>query len=138
MDNTSRLTAVTAVVVGYLVVAAGTVVTLVIMSVSGSAEATTEAWVHAVIVAVFAILLALRLRAARAGSRRALIAVGIIAGVLLVANAIESALGLFPTWMRIEMIGIAVFMVAIVLLVVQAVRQTRSRTTGEESERATS
>jgi hypothetical protein len=72
-----------------------------------------------VIVAVFAVVLPLRLRAARAGSPGALRAVGIIAAVLLLVNVIEAMIpGLFPLWMRAEMIGIAVVMLAVTLLVI--------------------
>jgi hypothetical protein len=70
-----------------------------------------------VIVAVFAVVLPLRLRAARAGRPGALRAVGIIAAVLLGVNVIEAMIpGLFPLWMRAEMIGIAVVMAAVILL----------------------
>lgn len=55
-----------------------------------------------------------------AGRARALRAVGCISAVLLLANVVEAAVpGLFPAWMRIEMIGIAVLMGAVVLAVVR-------------------
>ena len=62
----------------------------------------------------------LRLRAAQAGSSRALRAVGIIAAVLFLVNVIEAMIpGLFPFWMRAEMIAIALVTAAVVVLVVQ-------------------
>lgn len=109
-----------AIVVGiYVAIAVGTVAALGILSATAPHLATRDAWVHAVIVAVFAVVLPLRLRAARAGSPGALRAVGIIAAVLFLVNVIEAMIpGLFPLWMRAEMIGIAVVMLAVILLVV--------------------
>jgi hypothetical protein len=105
VNNSGR---VTGLVVAYVGVAAGTLVALAVLSGAAPDLATDEAWGHAIVVAVFAVLLPLRLRAARRGSGRARWAVGIIAGVLLVANLVEAALpGVFPGWMRIEMLGIA-------------------------------
>jgi len=70
---------------------------------------------------VFAILLPLRLRAAAAGRRSGLRAVGIISGVLFVVNVVEALIpGFLPTWMRLEMAGVAVLMAVIVLLTVRA------------------
>lgn len=113
----------TALVRGYVVVAAATVVALAIMSATGSHLATSDAWIHAVIVAAFAVLLPLRLRAARRGSEGALRAVGIITGVLLAVNLVEAAIPhLFPVWMRIEMLAIAALMTAVLISVVRARR----------------
>lgn len=128
MDNKPQLGAVGAAVIGYLGLAVATLAALAIMTAAAPQQATTEAWVHAVIVAVFAVILTLRLRAARAGSSRALRAVGIIAGVLLLANLIEAATSLFPAWMRIEMIIIAVLMATVLLLVVRAARRQTTMT----------
>jgi hypothetical protein len=114
-----RLRAIAIVVGFYVAIAVGTVAALGILSVTAPHLATRDAWVHAVIVAVFAVVLPLRLRAARAGSPGALRAVGIIAAVLFLVNVIEAMIpGLFPLWMRAEMIGIAVVMLAVILLVV--------------------
>ena len=86
------------------------------LSAVGSKEETSSAWAHAVIVAFFAVLLEMRMRAARRGSRRASVAVLIIATVLLVANIIEAAApGAFPTWMRLEMLAIAALMVGVII-----------------------
>ena len=113
----------TALVRGYVVVAAATVVALAIMSATGSHLATSDAWIHAVIVAAFAVLLPLRLRAARRCSEGALRAVGIITGVLLAVNLVEAAIPhLFPVWMRIEMLAIAALMTAVLISVVRARR----------------
>lgn len=121
MVNTS-LVPVRVVAACYAAITAATLIALVVMAATGTGAATTDAWVHAVIVAVFAGLLLLRARAAGRGNRGALRAVGIIAGVLLVANVVEAALPLFPLWMRVEMIVIAALMAVEVLLVVRAAR----------------
>lgn len=105
----------------YVVVALGTVLALVVTASSAPTWATDEAWGHAVVAAVIAVLLPLRLRAARRGSGRALGAVTVIAGVLVVVNLVEAALpGVFPSWMRVEMVAIAALMLALALLCVRA------------------
>ena len=72
-------------------------------------------------VVVFAVLLPLRMRAAREGKRSGLRAVGIISGTLVGVNLVEGVLpGFFPTWMRVEMFSIAALMAWNVLLVVRA------------------
>ena len=93
-----------------------TLVVLGLLSAVGSKEATSSAWVHAVIVAFFAVLLEMRMRAARRGSHRASVAVLIITAVLYVANIIEAAApGASPTWMRFEMVAIAALMGGVVV-----------------------
>lgn len=120
---TRELSPVARLVGVYVLVALATVVALAILSSAGSDQATDDAWVHAVIVGIFAILLPVRLRSATHGSDRALMAVGIIAAVLVAVNVIEAVIpDLFPAWMRIEMVGIAVLMIAIAVLVVRARR----------------
>jgi hypothetical protein len=115
-----RLRAIAIFVGIYVAIAAGTVAALGILSATAPHLATREAWVHAVIVAVFAVVLPLRLRAARAGRPGALRAVAIISAVLFGVNVIEAMIpGLFPLWMRAEMIGIAAVMAAVILLVVR-------------------
>jgi lysylphosphatidylglycerol synthetase-like protein (DUF2156 family) len=100
----------------YLAVSVVTLVVLGLLSATGSKQATSSAWVHAVIVALFAVLLEMRMRAARRGSRRASVAVLIIASVLFVANIIEAAApGAFPTWMRFEMVAIAALMGGVII-----------------------
>lgn len=109
---TSRLVGV------YGLVALGTVAVLVWMSSAAPELATDEAWGHAMIVAAFAIVLLARTRAATKGSAKALRAVRIIAMVLLVVNLVEALLpGVFPAWMRIEMLAIAAWMALILLCV---------------------
>jgi hypothetical protein len=110
----------------YVVVAVGTVVALAVLQAVDASLATSHAWGHALIVAVFAVLLPLRLRAARAGRRSGLRAVGIISGVLVAVNVVEASIpGFLPTWMRLEMVGVALLMVAIVSLVIRAAMRTR-------------
>ena len=107
----------------YVLCVIATIVTLAVLSRSDPDQATSDAWVHAVIVGVFAVLLPVRLRAARRGSERAGVAVGIIAAVLVVVNVVEASIpGLFPVWMRVEMAGIAVLMTAVAVLVLRTPR----------------
>jgi hypothetical protein len=104
----------------YVAMVLATIATLGILAATAPHLATHDAWIHAVIVAGFAVVLPLRLRAARAGSSRALRAVGMIAAVLFLVNVIEAMIpGLFPFWMRAEMIAIAMVTAAVVVLVVQ-------------------
>lgn len=85
--------------------------------------ATNEEWGHAIIVAIFAVVLPLRMRSARRGSRRALRAVVIIGAVLVVVNVVEAVIPeLFPVWMRIEMVLLAALMVVLVIAGVHCVR----------------
>ncbi|WP_051267680.1 hypothetical protein [Nakamurella lactea] len=120
-----RLTVVTMLVAGYLVLTVATLAALAILSVTAPEQATSEAWGHAVIVALFAALLLIRLRAARRGSSRALTAVGLIAGILVVANLVEAALPhSFPGWMRVQMVVVAVLMAG-TGFAVRRIRHTR-------------
>jgi hypothetical protein len=115
------------VVRGYVVLTAGTIVALIIMEAAAPHLATKEAWGHAVIVLIFAVLLPLRLRAALKGSADACRALAIIGSVLLVVNVVEAALPhAFPGWMRIEMVVVAVLMAVLVSMAVRRVRQPRA------------
>lgn len=120
-----RLTVVTSLVTVYFVVTIASLAALAILSATAPEQATSEAWGHAVIVALFGVLLLIRLRAARRGSPRALAAVGIIAVVLVVANLVEAALPrTFPNWMRVQMVVVAILMAAVGFTVLRA-RSTR-------------
>jgi hypothetical protein len=112
-----NLAAANSVVRVYLAVA---VATLGVLSAAALRQAPREAWGHAIIVAVFAVVLPLRLRAARRGSLGALRAVGLIASALFLVNVVEASVpGFVPIWMRIEMVGIAVLMAAVIGLVIR-------------------
>jgi lysylphosphatidylglycerol synthetase-like protein (DUF2156 family) len=76
----------------YVVVALGTLVALAVLAGTAPRLATDEAWGHALIVAVFAVVLPLRTRAAARGSVSGLRALTIIGVVLLVVNVVEAAL----------------------------------------------
>ncbi|MCG7310545.1 hypothetical protein [Brachybacterium sp. ACRRE] len=108
----------------YLVLVVVTIPALVVLTVVSPRLAPVEAWIHAVIVLLLGVLLPLRLRRAATGSRSALRAAGIIAAVLLLANVVEALIpGLFPVWMRTEMIVIAVLMAGVVTgVTLEAVR----------------
>lgn len=121
-SNTTRadLGSLTMLVRLYVAIVIATLVALAALSAIAPGQATSEAWGHAVIVAVFAVVLPLRLRGARAGSIGALRAVGAIAAVLFLVNVVEALIpGFVPVWMRIEMIGIAFLMGSVVLFVVR-------------------
>ncbi|MQY07943.1 hypothetical protein [Actinomadura macrotermitis] len=105
-----------ALVTVYVAVVIATLVALALMSFEAPRLATGDAWGHAVVVAVFAVVLPLRLRSARAGDAGAARALGVIAAVLLAVNLVEAALpGVFPGWMRIEMVAIALLMAALLV-----------------------
>jgi peptidoglycan/LPS O-acetylase OafA/YrhL len=95
----------------YVVLTIASVAVLVVLSAIGSPQATDAAWGHAVITALFCVLLPLRMRAARRGRPGAVRAVRIIALALLVVNAVEAALSsTFPFWMRLEMLAVVIIM----------------------------
>jgi hypothetical protein len=127
MVNTSvpRPAALTRLLVVYVLIVVGTLAALGILSGVAPKQATSDAWVHAIIVAVFAVVLPVRARAAARGDVGALRAVGIIAAVLFTVNVVEAVLpGLFPGWMRGEMVGIAALMAAVALTVVRERRRS--------------
>ncbi|GAB3928004.1 hypothetical protein GCM10027613_44620 [Microlunatus endophyticus] len=104
---------VTRLVYGYVGLTAATLVALAVLSVLAPQQATAEAWGHQVIVAIFAVVLPLRVRAARRGSDRALRAVTIIALVVAVVNLVEAFLPAFPLWMRVVMVAVVLLMAAL-------------------------
>ncbi|TDN41868.1 hypothetical protein EDF64_11557 [Curtobacterium flaccumfaciens] len=115
-DGAAPLQITGALVWSYVVIVALTLVALLVLGVAAPLEANENAWGHAVVVAVFAVVLPLRLRSARAGTRSAVRALGLIAAVLFVVNVVEALIPSFvPGWMRLEMLVIAVLMVGIVL-----------------------
>jgi peptidoglycan/LPS O-acetylase OafA/YrhL len=115
-----RVQAMSVLVRSYVAIVLGTVVALAVLTVTAPAQATRDAWVHAVIVAVFAVLLPLRLRSARSRSRGGLRAVGLISAALFLVNVVEAMIpGLFPLWLRVVMVGIAVLMAAVVGLAIR-------------------
>ena len=121
MVNTTILNASATVVRVYVALTAATVLTLVLFSFVAPDLATGHAWGHAIIVVVLAVLLPLRLHAAREGKPSGLRAVGLISGALVAVNMVEGVLpGFFPTWMRVEMFCVAALMAGNVLLVVRA------------------
>jgi hypothetical protein len=126
MSRPAGLRAASGILGTYIAVTAGTIVALAVMSSVAPRLATSEAWGHALIVAAFAVVLPLRLRAARRGSVRGLVAVAVIAAVVAVVNVAEAALpGAFPGWMRIEMAVIAVLMTVLASLAVRSLRRSR-------------
>lgn len=118
-----RLDLVARLVWRYVAVVLATVAALAVLAGVDSSQATQHAWWHAVIVGVFAILLPVRLRAARQGDAGAFTAVGIIATVLAVVNIVEALIpGFLPGWMRIEMFGVAALMAVVGALVLRGRR----------------
>lgn len=103
------------VIAAYVVIALGTVPALLVMSMTVPSLATGEAWGHAVIVGALSIVLLFRARAAGRGGVAGLRSVVVIGCVLLVVNLVEAALpGVFPLWMRVEMLVVAALMVVMV------------------------
>ncbi len=109
----------TALVRIYIALVALTLVALVVLGVTAPEQATAHVWGHAVVVAVLAVVLPLRLRRARAGDRGAVRAVGIVAAVLFLVNVVEAMLPAFPGWMRVDMLVTALLMLGVVLDVVR-------------------
>lgn len=100
----------------YLAVVIATLVGLVVLSFAAPHQATSEAWGHAIVVSVFAVVLPLRLRKAQTGRRGAIRAVGLICAVLFLVNVVEALIpGFVPVWMRLEMCVVALLMLVIVL-----------------------
>lgn len=112
----------------YLAVVVATLVGLVILSFTASPLATSNAWGHAIVVSVFAIVLPLRLRSAQTGRRSAIRAVGLIATVLFLVNIVEALIpGFVPVWMRAEMYVVAALMLVVVLEVIRWTPTTDGR-----------
>ncbi|MFD9599936.1 hypothetical protein ACFVRD_11040 [Streptomyces sp. NPDC057908] len=124
--GSASLARVKRLVTAYVLVALGTLVALAVLAVAAPHLATDEAWGHAVIVAVFAIVLPVRTHAALKGSPSGLRALTIIGCVLLVVNLVEAALpGVFPAWMRGEMLVIAAMMLTLAILSIRVRRSSR-------------
>jgi hypothetical protein len=114
-DGTGPLPLARVLVIIYVAIVFATLVALIALSIVTPAQATANAWGHAVIVAVFAVLLPLRLRSTRSGRRNAVRAVGVIAAVLFLVNVVEALIPSFvPLWMRVEMVGVALVMAGVV------------------------
>jgi hypothetical protein len=124
--GSADLARASAVVGAYIALTVATLAALAAMSAVAPRLATSDAWGHAVVVAVFAVLLPLRMRAARKGSKQALRAVTVMAVAVMLANAAEAALPrAFPGWMRLEMGMTAVLMALLAgLLAARARRQS--------------
>ena len=101
---------------GYLVVVLGTLAALLALTFVKPGLATPNAWGHAIVVGAFAVVLPFRLRAAQAGRRGAIRAVGVIAAALLLVNVVEAVLpGFVPLWMKVAMMLVAVLMAGVVV-----------------------
>ncbi len=117
-SSVPALRGLTILVGSYVAVVLGTLVLLAVLSATAPDQATSEAWGHGVVVALFAVLLPLRLRSARRGSVGALRATGVVAAVLLLVNVVEASIPDFvPTWMRVQMVLVAALMAGVVVLV---------------------
>lgn len=103
----------------YSVIALATIGALIVFSITKPSLVNKDAWVHAVIVGVFAFILPLRARAASSGKQSALRAIGIISAVLFLVNIVEALLpNVMPAWIRVIMFVIAAIMICIVGLVI--------------------
>ncbi len=104
----------------YVVNVVAALVALAVLSALAPRQATQDAWVHSVVVAVLAGVLVLRLRAAQAGRRSGLRAVGLVCAVLFVANVVLAlAPGFLPDWLRLDAVLVAGLMLAAIGLVVR-------------------
>jgi hypothetical protein len=100
----------------YLAIVVLTLAALLVLTFAAPRLATTNAWGHAIVVAVFAIVLPLRLRRAQTGRRGAIRAVGLIAAVLFLVNVVEVLIpGFVPLWMQVSMVVVALLMIGVVL-----------------------
>lgn len=104
----------------YLAVVMATFVTLAALALTAPRLATSNAWGHAIVVGVFAIVLPLRLRRAQTAKRGAIRAVGFISAILFLANVVEALIpGFVSAWMRVEMVLVALLMLGVVLDVIR-------------------
>lgn len=130
-DGTSptALTVLVGTVRTYVALAVATVVALAVLSATAARWTSDEAWGHAVVVLLFAVLLPLRLRGVRRGDPSAPRAVGVISAVVLVVNVVEASLpGFVPGWMRVEMLVTAALTAVGVGAAVRLSRRDRHRT----------
>lgn len=120
----------------YAALTALSIVLLVIFSVAAPSLATSDAWGHAIIVAIFAFALPLRLRATRKNpTARGVHACVIIAAVLLAVNLVEAFLPMFPGWMRAEMAVIVLLMIALIARLTGRLDRLRDRMAREGGRR---
>lgn len=120
----------------YAALTALSIVLLVIFSAAAPSLATSDAWGHAIIVAVFAFVLPLRLRATRKNpTARNVRACVIIAAVLLAVNVAEAFLPMFPGWMRGEMAVIVLLMIALIARLTGRLDRLRDRMAREGGRR---
>jgi CDP-diglyceride synthetase len=91
---------------------------------------TEDAWVHGVILLVFAVVLVRVATRAASGDRRAYLRLRIIGFVVPAASVVEALIpGLFPGWMRVEQLVYGVWLLAVVALASRpAVRRSFART----------
>jgi hypothetical protein len=110
---------------------AATVVTLGFLAWKNGDPAlvTADAWVHEIILLVFAVVLVRVAQRAQAGNRRAHLRLLIVGSVVPVASLVEALIpGLFPTWMRIEQGLYGVLLLGVVALAASpAVRRSFAR-----------
>lgn len=118
--RTTRLPLAGVLVPVYVAITVVTLLVLAVLAKLAPDQATSHAWGHAIVVVVFAVVLPLRLRSARHGDRSAVRAVGLIASVLFLVNVVEALIPDFvPTWMRWQMVVVALLMLGVVLDVVR-------------------
>ncbi len=100
---------------GYVAISLGAILALIALH-NHPAQATQEAWVHGIIVAATALLVAIFTRGTLKGNPRAYLRLRISSSVMIIAIAVTSAIpGDFPVWMKVEqticgllLIGLAV------------------------------
>lgn len=115
--NNKELSTIKTLVGGYVAISVGAVIALIALH-NHHNLATKEAWVHGIIVATTALLMALFTRGMIHGSAKARLRLRITTAIMLVAIAVTSAIpGDFPLWMKVEQGVCGVLLLGVVILI---------------------
>lgn len=109
--------AVEGLTIAYLAVSVATVIILAALSFSAPRQATTDAWVRGVIVAVTAVLTVIFARRAAAGNDRALLRLRIIVPIIFAAVVLVLLFLPLPGWMVIEQALCGVLLLVLGILI---------------------
>ncbi|HSX06984.1 MAG TPA: hypothetical protein VLG92_04655 [Candidatus Saccharimonadia bacterium] len=98
---------------GYLAISLGALVALALLH-NHHNQATQEAWVHGIIVAATALLMATFARGTARGNSRMYLRLRITSSIMIVAIAVTSAIpGDFPMWMKLEQVVCGLLLIAL-------------------------
>lgn len=116
-QNKHQLNIIKTLVSGYVVISLGAIIALITLR-NHHNLATQEAWVHGIIVAATAILMALFTRGMIHGNSRARLRLRITTAIMLVAIAVTTAIpGDFPLWMKAEQGACGILLLGVVVLI---------------------